>query len=254
MSQVTFLGHVTRITEADTMEELWSLHVDRMKGYGFDRLIYGYTRFRTAHSFGNLDDVLILSNHSRAYLDGFLKRGMYSDAPMMRWVAENDGSCSWRIITEMEASGTLSAAERRVLAFNRKMGVTAGYTISFRNGLSREKGAIGLTGRPGLTQDDVDAIWEEYGEEIESINAITHLKIMTLPRVTPRGNLTPRQREVLEWVGDGKTVQDIATIMGLTTATVEKHLRLAREALNVQTTAQAVLKAAYQNQIFIVSP
>lgn len=249
---MTFLSHISRITEAESIEELWSLHVARMNEYGFDRLIYGYTRFRTAHSFGSLDDVLILSNHSRAYLDGFIKRGMYNDGPMVRWMAENDGSCSWRIIDEMEASGTLGAAERRVVAFNRQMGVTAGYTISFRNGSSREKGAIGLTAKPGLTQDQVDRIWNEYGQEIESINAITHLKIITLPRMVPRRSLTPRQREVLEWVGDGKTAHDIATIMGLTAATVEKHLRLAREALNVQTTAQAVLKAAYQNQIFVL--
>ena len=64
--------------------------------------------------------------------------------------------------------------------------------------------------------------------------------------------LTGRQREALEWVGEGKTTQDIATIMGLTQATVEKHLRLAREALGVETTAQAVLKASYQNQIFVI--
>ena len=40
--------------------------------------------------------------------------------------------------------------------------------------------------------------------------------------------------------------------MGLTPATVEKHLRLARQALSVETTAQAVLKAAFQNQIFFL--
>ncbi|MFO7771946.1 MAG: LuxR family transcriptional regulator, partial [Roseovarius gahaiensis] len=34
--------------------------------------------------------------------------------------------------------------------------------------------------------------------------------------------------------------------------TVEKHLRLARQALGVETTAQAVLKAALQNQMFVV--
>ncbi|MFV0358632.1 MAG: LuxR family transcriptional regulator, partial [Tropicimonas sp.] len=38
----------------------------------------------------------------------------------------------------------------------------------------------------------------------------------------------------------------------LTPATIEKHLRLAREALDVMTTAQAVLKASFLNQIFIV--
>lgn len=47
-------------------------------------------------------------------------------------------------------------------------------------------------------------------------------------------------------------MQDIALLMGLTPATIEKHLRLAREALNVETTAQAVLKAALQNQMFVI--
>jgi LuxR family transcriptional regulator len=56
----------------------------------------------------------------------------------------------------------------------------------------------------------------------------------------------------LEWVGDGKTTQDIAVLMGLTSATVEKHLRLARESLAVETTAQAVLKASFQNQMFVL--
>ncbi|MEP3034604.1 MAG: sigma factor-like helix-turn-helix DNA-binding protein, partial [Pseudoruegeria sp.] len=48
------------------------------------------------------------------------------------------------------------------------------------------------------------------------------------------------------------TTQEIAQIMGLTAATVEKHLRLAREVLDVETTAQAVLKASFNNQIFII--
>ena len=52
--------------------------------------------------------------------------------------------------------------------------------------------------------------------------------------------------------GDGKTTQDIAFLLGLTAATVEKHLRLAREALDVDTTAQAVLKAAFYNQMFVL--
>ncbi len=72
-----------------------------------------------------------------------------------------------------------------------------------------------------------------------------------MPYVPPNRALTKRQREALEWVGDGKTTQDIAVLLGLTTATVDKHLRLARESLSVETTAQAVLKAALHNQIFM---
>jgi LuxR family transcriptional regulator len=64
--------------------------------------------------------------------------------------------------------------------------------------------------------------------------------------------LTKRQREALEWVGDGQTMQDTAMLMGLTVATVEKHLRLARDTLAVDTTAQAVLKASFSNQMFVL--
>ena len=41
--------------------------------------------------------------------------------------------------------------------------------------------------------------------------------------------------------------------MDVSKATVEKHLRLARKVMGVETTAQAVLRMAYQNQIFVIS-
>lgn len=249
---MSFLNHITRITETQSIEELWALHVEKMREYGFDRLIYGFTRYSTAHSFGNLDDVLILSNHSAEYLDGFIHSGLYQHAPMVNWAAKNAGACSWRWVEDMVRDNALSAEALNVVAFNQRMGLRAGYTISFCDESVRNTGAIGLTAEPQLSQDDVDDIWAEHGREIHSINSITHLKIMSLPYLAPRRSLTSRQREVLEWVGDGKTVQDTATIMGLTVATVEKHLRLARHALGVETTTQAVLKAAYQNQIFII--
>ena len=103
-----------------------------------------------------------------------------------------------------------------------------------------------------MTQDAIDAVWAEHGPDIHLMNNIAHLKILTLPYTGPNRSLTKRQREALEWVGDGKTMQDIAVLMGLTPATVEKHLRLARENLSVETTAQAVLKASFSNQMFVL--
>ena len=146
----------------------------------------------------------------------------------------------------------LSPAEQRVIEFNNAMNVKVGYTISFRSVSARSKGAIALTAREGMSQDEIDAVWAEHGRDIHLMNNVAHLKILTLPYETPRRSLTKRQREALEWVGDGKTMQDIAILMGLASATVEKHLRLAREALAVETTAQAVLKAAFANQMFIL--
>lgn len=171
---------------------------------------------------------------------------------MVRWALQNEGAGSWSMLAAMQRSETLTAAERRVLDFNYSMGVKAGYTISFKSVSARSKGAIALTARRDMSQDDIDAVWDEHGRDIHLMNNVAHLKILTLPYTAPNRGLTNRQREALEWVGDGKTMQDIALLMGLTSATVEKHLRLAREALAVETTAQAVLKAAFANQMFIL--
>lgn len=246
------LEFLERVTAARTIEAVWSELVAVMDRAGFDRLIYGFTRFRTVQSFGDPDDLLILTNHDCAYTDRFIGERLYANAPMVRWAAENTGACSWRWIQDHRDH--LTEAELRVAEFNRQMGVVAGYSISFPAQRQREKGALALTARPGMTQDEVDVVWAREGRTLLQMATVAHQKITTLPYTGARRPLTSRQREALEWVGDGKTTQDIATIMGLTAATVEKHLRLAREALDVETTAQAVLKASFQNQIFVLSP
>lgn len=247
------LTHLEKVIESTSVEEVWALHLAKMAEYGFERLIYGFTRFKTGNNFGSINDMMMLSNHSKEYLDKFVASGLYHHAPMVKWTAENVGVCSWRWVEERAERGLLNAQERAAVDLNMKYGVRAGYSIGFKDLSSRSKGAIGLAAAPDVRQHQVEAIWEKHGREIALINNVTHLKMTSLPYANPRRELTVRQKEALEWVGDGKTTQDIATIMGLTPATVEKHLRLAREALDVETTAQAVLKASVQNQIFVLT-
>ncbi len=242
--------HLERMTNARSVEDLWALHTAKMATFGFDRLIYGFTRYRTSHSLGDPTDWVLLTNQSPEYMKVFIDDGMVYHAPMLHWALENNGACSWRW---MAVPGNLTAAEDRVAAFNRSMGVVAGYTISFRSVSERSKGAIALTARKDMSQDAVEQVWVKHGQDIIVMNNILHLKLLTLPYSGQR-HLTKRQREVLQWVGDGKTTQDIAILLELTAATVEKHLRLARDALDVETTAQAVLKAAFYNQLFEIEP
>jgi len=245
--------HLSAIIASNSLEEVWSLHTAKMAEFGFDRIVYGYTRFRTGTTLGDLQDALILTNHDAEYVEHFVGDGAYYQGPMVAWASENVGACSWRMMQELAMSGKLTQGEMEVVALNQRLEVTAGYTVSFHDVSTRVKGATGLTARRGLSQDDVDAIWDKYSADLELANKIMHLKVTQLPHTTgQRRPLTARQREVLEWVADGKTIQDTATIMGLNPATVEKHLRLARETLDVDTTAQAILKASSQNQFFLI--
>lgn len=239
------------VLRSKSVQEIWDMHCREMARFGFDRLIYGFTSLRKGNNFGDLDDMLILSNHEQAYLDIFVGEQKYRDAPMVRWASMNEGPCSWRIVGDRAMRGDLSRGEIEVIELNHRFGISAGYSIGFSDPLTYAHGAIGLCARRGLSQDDVDRIWAENERTLMVMNSLVHLRISTMPYSTGRRALTDRQREVLEWVADGKTTADIALIMGLTPSTVEKHLRLAREALDVDTTAQAVMKASVQKQIFL---
>ena len=243
--------YLDRVNNAPSVESLWRLHLDAMARFGFDRLLYGFTRYLNGRSVGDPQDLVVLTNLPATFMRPYLDTGLYANGPMVRWALANDGACSWSWVIETAARGGFSPAELKTLEFNQKLGLTAGYTISFRSVSQRAKGGIGLCARPGVSQTEVDELWAKDGQAITVMNNVFHLKLLTLPYSGSR-QLTQRQREVLQWVGDGKTAQDIALLMGLTAATVEKHLRLAREALDVETTAQAVLKASFYNQMFTV--
>lgn len=56
-------------------------------------------------------------------------------------------------------------------------------------------------------------------------------------------HITPRQLECLAWVQQGKSASDIGGILGISSRTVEGHLRKICDHLGVKTRIQAVLKA-----------
>ncbi|AJE47268.1 helix-turn-helix transcriptional regulator [Celeribacter indicus] len=235
------------ILEAVNVQDVWVLILDYLEEIGFKHALYGFTRFHTSSGLGDHNDHLFLTNFGPGYMKGYFEEGRYRNGPMVRWALENVGAKSWQWIGEN--FDQLTEEEREVAAFNQRWGVTAGYTVAFQHAIKRAKGAIGMSLAPfSGTQEEADEIWARHGTDVEVICGVAHLKIISLP--LPRRILTSRQREVLEWIGDGKTVRDTAEILGLNKATVEKHLRLAREALGVETTAQAVLKASFHNQIF----
>ncbi|WP_303507031.1 LuxR family transcriptional regulator [Pacificibacter sp. 1_MG-2023] len=238
---------LNRILTATTIEGVWEVLLLKLQSLGFQNALYGFTRFHTESGFGDTTDHLVLTNLGPDYVKGYFYDGRYKHGPLVTWAAQNAGVCSWAYVDEVY--DTLDDKARETVEFNRSFGVTNGYTIGFNNATTRSKGAIGLSMSPFVgTQEQADTIWNKYGQEIRMLCEISHLKIISLPFDLRR--LTTRQREVLEWVGDGKTSADVAQIMGLTTATVEKHLKLARDALDVETTAQAILKASLLNQFY----
>ncbi|RJE81625.1 LuxR family transcriptional regulator [Paracoccus sp. JM45] len=161
------------------------------------------------------------------------------------WVLRNDGDISGR-----DLINTIGEERSPSLAMGVKHGLHAVQIISLRNTAMHSVGAVILVPGKDVSHDDLADLWVEQGDHMRLLSQILHLRIATLPRETAPVSLTSRQREVLSWRSAGKTVNEIGTILGITPATVEKHMRLAREALGVESTPQAVLKAHVMHQLF----
>jgi LuxR family transcriptional regulator len=250
MSETSLLALLNRIAAASSIDEAWEIATGHFAGLGFRRVNYGFTRFRHLKTIGDPDDALFLSTCDSDYVKRYFQGGFYAKTPVFRWAERSSGICTWTWVKEAFEAGRLSAEEAEAVRQNAAMGVTAGISVSFPEVSSRSKGALGLIADPGLSHVDVDAILAARREEILAVANMMHLTIVHLPQLSRHRALSPRQREALEWVADGKTTQDVALLMGVSPAMVEKHLRLAREALAVETTAQAVAKAALLNMIF----
>ena len=250
MTEGSILPLLNQIAAASVIDQAWGLATRYFGGLGFQRVNYGFTRFRHLKTIGDPDDALFLSTCDADYVKRYFHGGFYAKTPVFRWAERSSGVCTWTWVKEAFEAGRLSAEEAEAVRQNAALGVTAGLSVSFPDASSRAKGALGLIADVGLTHADVDALFAARREEILAVANMMHLTIVHLPQLSRHRALSPRQREALEWVADGKTTQDVALLMGVSPAMVEKHLRLARDALAVETTAQAVAKGALLNMIF----
>jgi DNA-binding CsgD family transcriptional regulator len=250
MSETTTLAFLNRIAAAPSIDDVWEMTTAYFAKMGFARANYGFTRFKHLKTIGDPDDALFLTSCDADYVKRYFQGGFYAKTPVFRWAEHNTGACTWTWVKEAFDAGRLSTDEAEAVRQNMAMGVHAGICVSFPEPSARSKGALGLIADIGISHQDVDRIFAERREEILAVAHMMHLTILHLPQLSRHRALSPRQREALEWVADGKTTQDVALLMGVSPAMVEKHLRLAREALSVETTAQAVAKGALLNMIF----
>jgi LuxR family transcriptional regulator len=236
--------------EMDNVDDLWAHHTHVMTEFGFDRLFYAFNAFRGAGLYDNPEDALLLTNMPSDYVEAYVGGGMFRDGVMLRWASRTPARPAGATSTAGDAAGAADQGPAGDAGAQRASRSGCGLHDQFSDGDQERQCGDRSGGKARLTQDDADAIWAEHGEIIRIINHVAHLCILQLPAAGQRRLLTARQAEVLELVADGKTMQDIAILLERNVATVEKHLRGARDALGVETTAQAVRKASVLNQIF----
>ena len=100
-------------------------------------------------------------------------------------------------------------------------------------------GAAGYVLKQAAGEELIHAIRHVLGGQVYLTPPITRAALTALA-APPGGPLTPRQREVLAHVADGRSMKEIAALLGLSRRTVETHKYEMMHTLGVQTTAELI--------------
>lgn len=245
---------LARILSCGDAELIWRDICDFFSGFGFEHVLYGYSPDSRGAILGAPEDYLVHSTLPQCVVHEMVTEGYFRMSITFNWALRNVGVASWAMSAKEAGIDEDIPVSAAAADFFIRHGLMTGCTIGFMPERTRGRAAMALIAPADVPQHHVDAILAEMQDLIFAVAAVAHRCLSSLPYHAPGRRLTRRQREVLEWVAEGKTSADIAVIMGITTPTVEKHLRLARETLGVETTPHALIKATFLNQMFVTSP
>ncbi len=237
---------LTQLIRATCVADTWRIFCETMEAYEIDVLLYGISSLASYDTFRQLGDTLVLLKAPDDYAEPYMAQKLYRNSLTFEWASRNEGFVSWReAYKQFPVHPSPNRIEIRSLNAEHQM--RSGQIGTLHHVVPGTKGVIGLGNTAGWDFDTFEAFWKEHGTQLQALSEMMHLRIASLPQIGVFPHLTLRQIEVLSWYAEGKLVQDISTIMGISSGTVEKHLRLAREALEADTTAHAVRKATSLN-------
>jgi LuxR family quorum sensing-dependent transcriptional regulator len=84
---------------------------------------------------------------------------------------------------------------------------------------------------------------------VVALSAFERVRDLQKPMVKPKLQLSPREREVLTWVADGKSAWEIGMILNISKRTADEHVKTAARKLGVRSRSHAVAIALKDRHI-----
>ena len=243
------LSLLSEFSQVSSLNEAWVLLCDALEKFGIDRAFYARKPLADLQTFHNRFRMIYFSTYGEAADRLLVEEGGFVQSHSIRWAVENSGAISWRVNRERFLNGEMSPQEEALHLGLRDIGLIAGITYGNPLLTGQVRSGFGLCFSEGLDQSDADRIWARSGDEITACLQIFELAASQFQNVPNGKTLTDRQIEMLRLTIDGKTIEEIATLLGVHRRTVESHLLAARDKLGVTTTLQAAVIATQQGQL-----
>lgn len=181
-------------------------------------------------------DGVLLNNRPADYVDHYVEKNHILYDPVISELRKNTDAFSWG---DVRKTRNLSKSEIRIMDEARDFDVREGFIVPIMSA----SGSIALVspcGRdPNLTPRARSAL------EIIGIYGYQALRraLVRRERAQTRTPLTPREREIMHWVAAGKTDDEIADILSISTTTVTSHVENAKLKLDAFKRTYAIVQA-----------
>lgn len=183
-------------------------------------------------------DPVLISSYPRAWTSHYFDEGYEQVDPVVDLSRKNRQVFVWDGVA---ASKGRSARERRFFDDAGVFGIRKGLTVPIAGGFGRVAAFTLATDERSAAPDPQTDDWKAF---VQLIGLTYHAHVdarLGAPSAPVKANpLTQRSRECLAWTARGKTMDDIAGILGVSSRVVKFHLDNARRSLEAETLAHAV--------------
>jgi LuxR family quorum sensing-dependent transcriptional regulator len=183
------------------------------------------------------DEGVIYNSRPQDYIEHYKRENYVVRDPVITELRHNMQTFSWQ---DIKRDRRLSRDERRIIEEGREFGVNDGLIIP----IVTLSGSISLFSPCGQDPDlspRARSALEIIG--IYSQQALKRALIREQRDQAAHTPLTPREREIMQWVAVGKSDDEIAEILTISAATVTSHVENAKRKLDAFRRTYAVVQA-----------
>ncbi|MAP95554.1 MAG: hypothetical protein CMK07_11445 [Ponticaulis sp.] len=184
----------------------------------------------------------LIGKRDGEWLTRYRKEELHKHDVALKTVSQSQEGFSW----SHAETRVITPEEQRVFDIAREHWVSDGFLVPFFG----PDGRIGFTGFYGDRICDDPVTRRLFNFAGLSFYRYAYSKALQEKAAeSPEIELTDRQTQVLYWISKGKTDTEMAEIMNISPATVNRHVEMAKERICVRSRTEAVHYALIHNLI-----
>jgi DNA-binding CsgD family transcriptional regulator len=233
--RMLFEEFIARTNRASSQEEVFALFRQALKHLGYDSVVYSLL---TDHpSIGRKAGHGVIGNYPKDWMNYYMANGYFAKDPIPKHAFTTTAAYTWDHVVETCA---ISRGQRRLMREAEEAKLLSGAAVAIY-GPNFEVAGVGIAS-DGPVQPSADTL-----SVIRALSHQFHLAYsqFDLPRAQPLKHvyLTPREKEILSYSAEGKSIPAIGAILSISDNTVLFHLKNIYGKLDVSTRQTAVVKA-----------